>query len=410
MAEKPNHSTLLAMVAEGFLSRLSFGLISFALPLYAYHLGLSLVEIGLLASLNQMVAVLLKPGSGWLADRLGAKRIMTVAVSLRSLVSFLLIFAATPHHLYLIRMLHGGTKSMRDPAANVLIAESGGKKRIASSFAWYQTAKSVAGSGGKALAGVLLTLTASNFGLVFGMAFVLSALPLVAVARYIRPDRQEEKPIEPVTSRKPMTRSETEPAHSTVLASEAQPALLPFVILGGLISGSAQMLGGLFPILATEYAGLTAAQTGMIYTASTLIILFSGPFFGWLSDRVSDKLVLSLRSIANVTSAMIYLVAPSFTGVVVGRTVDDLGKSAFRPAWGALMAHVSSFEPRKRARIMGWMSGRRHRRDCGAHSGWLSVECVWRCCFVERAGALGADDGGLCLDVGSTAPARRRRS
>lgn len=351
MSEDTKTPTLLAMLAEGFLSRLSFGLVSFALPLYAYHLGLSLTEIGLLTSLNLVVSVLLKPISGRLADWLGLKRMMTAAIGLRSLISLLLVFAATPLHLYLIRALHGSAKSMRDPVANALIAESGGKKRIATSFAWYQTAKSVAGAGGKALAGILLTWTASNFALVFGVAFLLSALPWIAVACFVRPDRWEQQPVTPI----PAPDLLAQPA-SAVMPPAAPPVLLPFVILGGLISGSAQMLGGLFPILATEYAGLTAAQTGLIYTVSTLVILFSGPFFGWLSDNVSRKLVLSLRSVANVASSLIYLAAPTFAGVAVGRTVDDLGKSAFRPAWGALMAQVAALEPRKRVRTMSWMS------------------------------------------------------
>ena len=34
----------------------------------------------------------------------------------------------------------------------------------------------------------------------------------------------------------------------------------------------------------------------------------------------------------------------------------NLGKAAFRPAWGALMAEVSSFDKRNRARTMSWMS------------------------------------------------------
>jgi MFS family permease len=33
-----------------------------------------------------------------------------------------------------------------------------------------------------------------------------------------------------------------------------------------------------------------------------------------------------------------------------------MGKAAFRPAWGALMAEVSSFDKRNRARTMSWMS------------------------------------------------------
>jgi MFS family permease len=75
--------TLIAIVAEGFLSRLSFGLISFALPLYAYRIGLSLTEVGFLASLNVAVALALKPAMGWVADRVGLKRSFTFAIGLR---------------------------------------------------------------------------------------------------------------------------------------------------------------------------------------------------------------------------------------------------------------------------------------------------------------------------------------
>jgi hypothetical protein len=48
---------------------------------------------------------------------------------------------------------------------------------------------------------------------------------------------------------------------------------------------------------------------------------------------------------------VIYLVAPSLAGFAAGRVVDDAGKAAFRPAWGALMGEASSFDRRRRARL-----------------------------------------------------------
>src|SRR5437899_9604249 len=116
------------------------------------------------------------------------------------------------------------------------------------------------------------------------------------------------------------------------------------------------MLNGLFPVLATEYAGLSNAQAGVVYAVSTLVTIFSGPIFGWLSDNVSRKLVLMVRGVANTFSSILYVVAPTFAGIGVAKTVDDMGKAAFRPAWGALMAQISSFDKRNRARTMSWMS------------------------------------------------------
>jgi MFS family permease len=355
---------LAAIVAEGFFSRLSFGLISFALPLYAYQeLGLSLTAIGFLASLNLGVAIVLKPFMGSIADRVGMKPSFTVAIALRSVVSLLLVFATLPWQLFAIRGVHGVSIALRDPSANVLIAEQGGKKAVASAFAWYQTAKSLAGTLGKAGAGVLLALTASSFSAVFAIAFVLSVLPVVVVARFVR---------EP----KPDAAAAAEAARQAEEARGAAmppPRTLPFAGVGFLISGTAYMLANLFPILAVEYAGLTTAQAGLVYLIAPVVIL-TGPVFGWLSDNVSRKLVLSVRSVANVASSVIYLVAPNLAGVAVARAVDDLGKAAFRPAWGALMAHVAGFDRRRRARTMGSMSAG---EDAGEFAGPILAGFLW---------------------------------
>src|SRR3989441_10484072 len=207
----------------------------------------------------------------------------------------------------------------------------------------------------RALAGILLTITAANYTLVFLTAFGLSVLPLLAVARYVKEHRDPTVPREHrgSSSALPAGGQNAGPSGS---AMPGRPRVLPFVGLGFLMAGTADMLNGLFPVLATEYAGLSKAQAGVIYAVSTLAIIFSGPIFGWLSDNVSRKLVLMVRGVANTFSSILYVVAPTFAGIGVAKTVDDMGKAAFRPAWGALMAQISSFDKRNRARTMGWMS------------------------------------------------------
>jgi MFS family permease len=359
VAERPKRvdPALAAIVAEGFFSRLAFGLISFALPLYAYQrFGLGLTAIGILLSFNLIIAIALKPVMGSVADRVGMKPSFTAAIGIRSAVSLLLAFAAFPWHLFAIRGMHGLSIAIRDPAANVILAEAGGKKAVASAFAWYQTAKSVAGAVGKASAGVLLTLTASNFTVVFLVAFALSALPLLIVARFVR-----EPSADAVEDARPAEEA------------EQAPPVVRFAGLGFLISGTAYMLANLFPIFAVEYAGLNEAQTGLIYLVS-IAAMMASPVFGWLSDNVSRRLVLSLRGAANVLSSVIYLVAPNFAGMAAGRAVDDLGKAAFRPAWGALMAQVAGFDRRRRARTMGSLSAG---EDAGEVAGPIVAGFLW---------------------------------
>ena len=140
-----------------------------------------------------------------------------------------------------------------------------------------------------------------------------------------------------------------------------------------MISGAGYMLSALFPVLAVEYAGLSVAQAGLLYSVSALFAL-AGPLFGWLSDNVSRRLVLQLRGVANVGSSLFFWLAPSFLGFAAGKAVDDLGKAAFRPAWGALMAEVSGYDRARRARAMGYMSAG---EDAGEMVGPILAGFLW---------------------------------
>ena len=355
------HRPILVILAEGFLSRLSFGIVSFALPLYARQLGLSLAETGVLLAVSAVAEQAIKPLTGHAADRYGLKNSYAAAIALRSLVAFLLVFAAAPWHLYAIRILHGVSESFRDPSVNTLIATYGKRKTLASSFAWYATAKTVAGSVGKAAAGMLIAAAAFGYAGAFVIAFLLSVLPLAVVLRYVRNDREVARDAAGDEAGKEgdagAVVAEAASGDQAVAGQPvATPSIFAFATLGFLITATANMLHNLFPILATEYAGLTVAETGLIYTLSIPVVIVSGPLFGWVSDNVSRNLALAVRGAANILSSLLYIFFPTFPGFAAGKLVDDMGKAAFRPAWGALMSHVSGFHKKRRARTMGYLS------------------------------------------------------
>jgi MFS family permease len=144
-------------------------------------------------------------------------------------------------------------------------------------------------------------------------------------------------------------------SHSGPPAAASPPGVLAFAGLGFLVAGTSSMLTSLFPIIATEYAGLTTAEAGLIYLVTPALAL-TGPLWGWVADRLSRSAVLSFRSIANILSALAYLLSPTLAGIWIGKSLDDLGKAAFRPAWGSLMAEVSGRDRKQRARVMGYLT------------------------------------------------------
>lgn len=331
---------LMAISAEGFLTRLGFGMLGFALPLFGLSLGMGLAEVGTLYALSTGTALAVKPVMGWLADRFGRKRILAASVALRCVVGLLFVFAALPWHLYALRVLQGAATAAREPSAAALIAEHGNRRRMASAFAWYTTARDVGRSLGYAAAGALIQFT-GDYQLVFLIAFLVSCAALVTVVLYVR-----DAPAAPPAA-KPAG-----PAATAPRSAASWRRLLPHAGFGLTVAVSAEMMRGLFPIIATEYAHLSVGQAGVVASASSIAILIAGPLFGWVSDHLSRKLALGIRSIANTVSSLLYILFPGFAGFLIARVVDDTGKAAFRPTWGAILAEVSEVEPTRRARTM----------------------------------------------------------
>ena len=353
--------SLIALLAEGFLTRLSSGVIGFALPLFAYRkLGLSLAESGALLAMNVAAEQLFKPLMGWAADRIGLKRAYTLAIAGRSLAALAYALSGSAWQVYSARFLRGVAESLREPSVNALIAENAKAKSVASSFAWYNTAKQTASAIGKTASGFLLAMMADNFSAVFLLAFALSILPIIVVALYVREPQIHKESVVAEESTRGKAEPELpalprDPSGSNSDAT-SKASIFSYAMLGFLISCTAQMIANLFPVLATEYAHLTEAQTGLIYAVTVAVVIVAGPAFGWFADNVSRKLALTVRGLANTISSALFFFTPTFPGLAAGSVIDAAGKAAFRPAWGSLMARVSGFDRKRRAQIMGHLS------------------------------------------------------
>jgi MFS family permease len=255
--------------------------------------------------------------------------------------------------------------SMRVPTVNALIADTGDEKAMGSAFAWYFTAKSLANALGKAVAGGLLALTASNYTLVFLATWVISSLTLPAVILFVPRARRAvqagdaaQAPGAAARDAAPMAAPPLEtaaPSPSSTPGPSLQRRVGSLVGLGFLISVTASMIDRFYPILATEVAHMSPARAGLVYLASAFVALVAGPLFGWASDRFGRRPTVIARSAANAGASLLYLASPTPMGFTVGKLLDDGGRAGFRPAWGALKADISNANRTQRARLMGVM-------------------------------------------------------
>ena len=360
--EHANKRAMAALVFEGFLTRFGFGIVAFALPLYAYSLGMSIVAIGLLMSVNLGVSAATKPVLAGVVDRIGYRRAAVIATIMRAAVLPLLLVASTPLALFGIQVLRGMAKGFRDPALHVLVASHGGKRSLASAFAWYGTAKSVAASLGKAVAGAMLGLWTGLYDITFALALIPALVPVFLLLHLV----EEVKVVRPAAEK----RSGTSLGATMRIARD----LGPVIGFGFAVSATGRMLHGLLPILAVEYAGLNEAIAGSLYLVSATVMLFSGPAFGWLSDNFSRRLVMAVRGVANAASSVLYVAMPTAAGFYLAKAVDSLGAAAFKPAWGALMAEAALLRSDHQGRVMAVMGAG---RDAGTLVGPIVGGALW---------------------------------
>jgi MFS family permease len=336
------------VLAEGFLGRLAFGMLSFAFPLYALSLGLSVAQIGILVSLRSVFVLPLKPVAGWLSDRIGVRTVYLSGASARTVAAALLFVVEGFVGLMFVRLLQGASAAGRDVASIGVIARDA-EGRVATAYSWYASAKHVGGVAGAGIAGLIIAASGGGYRTLFAVVLVLSILPLMAAWFGLQEvsdgEETEEEDQEEGADAAPGGRMAEALALTRELSGPAS--------VGVLVASSAFMVHGLFPVLATEYAGLTAAQAGLIYSLSAAVFLVTGPTFGWIIDRRGRTLGIAWRSVANIGSSFLYLLSPTFAGLAAARSVDDSGKAAFKPAWASAMAEISAADPKRRGKRLG---------------------------------------------------------
>ncbi|MEU8345060.1 MFS transporter [Spirillospora sp. NPDC048832] len=340
----PSAHALRAVVVEGFTTRLAFGVVIFAMPLYARQLGMSLAEIGVLVALKPLVELIIKPIMGWTVDRWGPRRGYLTAVTVRLVASFLLFTAATPASLYLVRLVQGAASAARDPASISVVAGSGTRK-LGRAFSISFGAKDLGAVSAGALGGLLLAMSGNDFRLLWGFVAVVSFVPVLVVWRWVPrpepPPQDTPEPEEPAPVRlvkdPPPERSRADPG----LRVFRDGHLRLLCTLGLLAGMTAHMTHGIFPVLAAEVAGLNPGQIGAIYSASVLVLLVVGPLAGLAADRFGAMPLTGARTIANTLSSLLYLIFPTAAGLLSGRLVDVAGRAAFRPPWGSLLAQAA---------------------------------------------------------------------
>lgn len=244
---------------------LTYNMITPLVTKYAVFEGAALADAGMLAGIFALVAIVVRPASGFLSDRLDRKRLIvtTVVGSLVSMVGYalspnLVVFA-------LFRVLHGLCYAVFGTVVASTVAASLPEARKAEGMGWFSLSYVFASATGPALGVALSDYWGFTALFLVGAACVLVSLVALRFAD-IAPGAR------PASARGRRVR----------FSDFISPKALPLALVVSCFSFNWGTISG-FVVLAGEERGVMGIA--LFFTVNALTLLVSRPPAGKFADR-----------------------------------------------------------------------------------------------------------------------------
>ena len=270
---------VLWLSVASFLNDAASEMIYPLLPLFLTGtLGAGAAFLGVIEGAAESASSLLKLASGWLADRTGRRKPLTLlGYGTAALARPLIALVATAWQVLAIRLLDRVGKGLRTAPRDALLAESVPDSRRGAAFGLHRAADHAGAVVGPLLASGLLLVLNGDLRVVFGLALVPGVLTVLAVAWKVR---------------------ETAPSASSDRVTRPAPAPLPRLralgpelprYLGVLVLFTLGNASDAFLLLRAGQAGVPVALIPLLWGVLHVSKAVCSVWGGRWSDRVGAR-------------------------------------------------------------------------------------------------------------------------
>ena len=181
----------IAIASALFMEFIDSTSLSTALPTLAREFHSDPVHVKLALTSYLLALAVVAPAGGWVADRLGAKRVFLSAMAVFLVGSVLCGFSRSMPELVAARILQGCGGAMMTPVGRIMIVGSSPKEKLVQAMAWFTTPALVGPLIGPPLAGLVLGVASWPF--IFFVNVPVGIAGMVAV-HYLAPDIRQPDP------------------------------------------------------------------------------------------------------------------------------------------------------------------------------------------------------------------------
>lgn len=323
------------------VSMIGFGLIIPLLPIYAREMGASGVYLGLLTSLFGITRSITSLPGGFLADKLGRKKLIVTGLFVYTVVMFLFGISTNLYHLLILRACQGAASGIVWPVAATMVADIVPAKDRGKAMGVFSMMWDAGIAVGPVLGGVLSALftMAVPFFVCSFMAFISALLMLNRVTEtHVNPEIHVEKPMDGL--------------------SFHRVSLIGICITGFTASFAMGLVHPILPLFGNEVIGLNEAAIGVIFGAMGVTRFMVKPPSGAFADSVGRKKVVIIGLTLNGIFTSVIALSKSFFTILAPAVARAVGLGMTLPSMNALVTSLTTTE--KRGKVMGIFSASRN--------------------------------------------------
>jgi MFS family permease len=317
--------------ALGFVSMfmdISSEMIHSLLPIFLVTtLGASAALLGIIEGIAEATASITKVFSGWLSDRLGKRKLLTViGYGLGAITKPVFPFAVTPFEVLGARFVDRVGKGIRGAPRDALVADITPSEMRGAAYGLRQALDTVGAFVGPLAAIGLMFLFAGDMRSVFWSAALPAGIAVVLLVLGV------EEPAH-------LANKERKPPIAWADVRRVGPAYWSVVAVGVVFTMA--RFSEAFLVLRAQDVGLAIALVPLVMVAMNVVYsVVSTPAGRW-SDRIDRRIVLAAGLIALIAADLVLALFDSVLGALIGAAFWGLHMGLSQGLLAALVADTA---------------------------------------------------------------------
>jgi DHA1 family multidrug resistance protein-like MFS transporter len=302
------------------------------IPIFLRELGADISQIGLFFTLSLIFPLLLRIFGGWISDRIGRLRAIWIGSIAGALAYIPYMLAPTWYVALFGPALLAIATALIAPSYRAYIADTTDKEVLGRVFGITETVRNLAWFIGPPIGGLLAQYLGYRW---LFAASILSYSIAALVFYFLTHILRRAQTVEVYDTTQPSFRQSLRDISILMVSGGLISWLL---ITDGIYDIASKLSVDLMPVYLSDIAGLSKPSIGLLDGLHGIALVVAGPIGGWIVDKASERVGVTLGLIIMIVSNLIFAFATGFWGFAVSWIILGVSGAMLLPALNSLVA------------------------------------------------------------------------